>query len=1155
MPYILISMVKRAIEELTVLITTQKANHPHPALHYMRHLILLALLALAPVQPSLAQPATDPTTQAQALYTAGKIPEALAAYEKIVDRSKQTQNRLGELQALIAIGTIHREQQQPKKAIPILEDATTRLNEADASEASFKLIGLLGLGRIYADLGDNTRALDYYQRTLKLSEKKGDRSIHATILNNIGTVYVVQGDYPKASEIFQSGLRVVQQAQHTYRDPITLSNLIQKCATAKAQAKSKEIDAIQKLMADFCGRGLTPAQLVDSFEKLRSQYMTQTLVLEQRSLNNLALVYSRQGDYQTAIQYHEQSNTISKRGNNKSDIATSLNNLGNIYVNLGNYPKALTLYQESQTISESISDRIQLSRTIGNIGYLYTEKGDYSKALEQHKKSLTIALETGDLEQQATLHNNIGTNHQYLSNYNAANDAYGQSLVIYRKTGSKPGIATTTNNIGVLQSTRGDYLAAEATLKDALQQAQTLNSPQLIAMTYGNLAQLYSDRGQYAKALDFYNNALQIQRKTGDRPNETASLLQFGSLYRLLGRPTKAQDYCKQSFTLAQSIGTKSLEALALGCLSGIALDQTRYPESNTLIQQALTSNRSIGNRRSEIQNLHTLGRLLTATQKHAEAETIFTQALTLAQTLGLKPEEGELLNALGTSQRSLNKTSVAQTSFKQSIVIADALGDRATSGKAQTNLGQSLIQSQRYAEAETVLSAAITRWESTRPGLTDSNKVSLFEVQSQTYALLQSALIAQQKIESALEISERGRARAFVELLASKGRSSAMLIASPTASPTIAEIRSIAKAQNATLVQYATVSTTELYIWVIKPDGTVHFAIRTLPQPLSKMVLENREAMGIRGRASITIEGPDSASVSDTNSNDRSIGATLQQLHQILIDPIQTHLPIDPEANVIFIPQDALFLVPFSALTNAQNTSLINRHTLTTAPSIQALALTQQLKKPKRSPSPLIVGNPTMPTYQGTPLDALPGAETEAKQIAQLFNATPLIGSQATKTTVLKRIQNATLIHLATHGILDTLRGDIPGAIALTPNSLTPSTQNDGFLTASELVDLKLTADLVVLSACSTGRGDITGDGVIGLSRSLFIAGVPSVIVSLWNVRDESTALLMTEFYKNLTLRNLTKAQALRQAMLTTQKTYPKPADWAAFNLVGAAQ
>ena len=118
---------------------------------------------------------------------------------------------------------------------------------------------------------------------------------------------------------------------------------------------------------------------------------------------------------------------------------------------------------------------------------------------------------------------------------------------------------------------------------------------------------------------------------------------------------------------------------------------------------------------------------------------------------------------------------------------VHQRIGQRSDSTQAD------YIQSQRYAEAETVLSAAITRWESTRPGLTDSNKVSLFEVQSQTYALLQSALIAQLKIEPALEISERGRARAFVELLASKSPSTANPNSS---SPNIAEIRSIAKTQ-----------------------------------------------------------------------------------------------------------------------------------------------------------------------------------------------------------------------------------------------------------------------------------------------------------------------------------------------------------------------
>ena len=140
--------------------------------------------------------------------------------------------------------------------------------------------------------------------------------------------------------------------------------------------------------------------------------------------------------------------------------------------------------------------------------------------------------------------------------------------------------------------------------------------------------------------------------------------------------------------------------------------------------------------------------------------------------------------------------------------------------------------------------------------------------------------------------------------------------------------------------------------------------------------------------------------------------------------------------------------------------------------------------------------------------------------------------------------MQRAQIIHLATHGLLDTIKGDIPGAIALT----------NGFLTSGEIFDMELSADLVVLSACNTGRGgaDVTGEGVVGLSRSFSVAGVPSILVSLWEVDDAATKALMEEFYHNLWDKKLTKAQALRQAMLTTMKAYADPNLWASFMLVG---
>jgi CHAT domain-containing protein len=180
--------------------------------------------------------------------------------------------------------------------------------------------------------------------------------------------------------------------------------------------------------------------------------------------------------------------------------------------------------------------------------------------------------------------------------------------------------------------------------------------------------------------------------------------------------------------------------------------------------------------------------------------------------------------------------------------------------------------------------------------------------------------------------------------------------------------------------------------------------------------------------------------------------------------------------------------------------------------------------------------------------LSALPGAEAEARAIAPLLKTQAITGAQGTKAAIVPKMRQASIIHLATHGLLDDVRG-LGSAIALAPSG-----EDDGLLTAEEIFDMKLQANLVVLSACNTGEGRITGDGVIGLSRALISAGVPSVIVSLWAVPDAPTSELMRSFYQNLQ-NNPDKAQALRQAMLTTMKTHPQPRNWAAFTLIGESE
>ena len=277
-----------------------------------------------------------------------------------------------------------------------------------------------------------------------------------------------------------------------------------------------------------------------------------------------------------------------------------------------------------------------------------------------------------------------------------------------------------------------------------------------------------------------------------------------------------------------------------------------------------------------------------------------------------------------------------------------------------------------------------------------------------------------------------------------------------------------------------------------------------------------------------------------------------LQKLHGILIDPIADLLPQDPNEQVIFIPHKELFFVPFPALQDKEGKYLIEKHTITTAPAIQVLDLTRKQKQriaaqPKQDV--LVVGNPSMPTskFSSEPLPSLPHAESEAKAVAQYYNTKALIGDQGTEAAIASQLANYRIIHFATHGIFNQIE-PLESSIVLAPDD-----NEDGFLTAADFLNMELNAELIVLSACDTGKGRITGEGVVGLSRSLAIAGIPSILVSLWKIDDESTKELMLEFYKNLEQGN-NKAQSLRQAMLTMMKKYGVY-HWGAFNLIGEAE
>ncbi|HEY9607970.1 CHAT domain-containing tetratricopeptide repeat protein [Allocoleopsis sp.] len=744
-------------------------------------------------------------------------------------------------------------------------------------------------------------------------------------------------------------------------------------------------------------------------------------------------------------------------------------------------------------------------------------------------------------------------NQQQLANQmEAAIQSLQKALTLYREINDRQGEGSTLLSLGSAYFSLGNYAKALEYNQQRLDLMQKISDRQGEASALGMLSNIYSILGNKAKTLEYQLQSLAITRTLGDRKQEGFALQSLGGTYTVLGDAAKAIDAYQQNLAIAQEFQDPLQTDLALSGLSMAYVNQGNYTKALEYAQQRLALIRKSSARQQEGNALLALSNIYQALGDATKAMEYRQQSLELDQKMDNSFGESTNLFIQANSYESQGNYAKSIQLYQQSLELVRKMGNSVQEGYILNALGRSLFLSGNLAQAKETLLSAIQIEESQRRGLDDSNQVSFFDNQVKSYDTLQQVLVAQNQPEAALEISERSRARAFVELLAK--RLSGNSATPPTIAPlTIKQLKKIAQDQKATLVEYSLIGRNlELFTWVVKPTGEVGFHRTNLIEflgtsSIEDLVTSSRQSIGARGRGLAVVAKVDGASQPQGTSQTQQ----LQQLHKLLIEPIAELLPKDPSAHVIFVPQGALFLVPFAALQDTSGQYLIEKHTILTSPAIQVLDLTHQQRQriPGSATQKLVVGNPTMPMI-GTPpqqLPSLPGAEKEALEIAKLLDTKALIGNQATKTAILAQLPLAGVIHLATHGLLDDFKGlGVPGAIALAPSGA-----DNGLLRADEILNLKLSAELVVLSACDTGQGKITGDGVIGLSRSLISAGVPSVMVSLWSIPDAPTAFLMSEFYRNWQ-HHPDKGQALRLAILATMKQNPNPVNWAAFTLIG---
>ncbi|CBN56219.1 CHAT domain-containing tetratricopeptide repeat protein [Kamptonema sp. PCC 6506] len=831
------------------------------------------------------------------------------------------------------------------------------------------------------------------------------------------------------------------------------------------------------------------------------------------------------------------------------------------------FREALASWEQALTIYREIGYRQGEAASLGNLGIAYQSLGQFQLAIDYHQQLLVIVREIGYRQGEAASLGNLGIAYQSLGQFHNAIDYHQQNLAIAREIEYRRGEAISLRNQGLAYQSLGQFQLAIDYYQQSLAINREIGYRQEETASLGNLGNAYHSLGQYQLAIDYHQQSLAIAREIGYCQGETASLGNLGNAYHSLGQYQLAIDYHQQSLAIVKEIGDRQGETTSLGNLGNAYQSLGQFQKAIDYQQQSLAIKKEIGDRQGEANSLGNQGLAYQSLGQYQLAIDYHQHSLAIKREIGDRQGEAISLGNLGIAYKSLGQYQLAIDYHQHSLAIAREIGDREGEATSLNNLGVTLQRINQFPEAEEILRQAIITWEELRTNLRDdSDIVSIFETQRSSYRLMQEVLVAQDKLTEALEFSERGRTRAFIELLRrqtsepEKGEKAEEI----TDYLTISDIQQVAQNQNATLVEYSIV-TEGIYIWVIQPTGNIEFRRANLtPLESRQKSLNDLQEIILKARVSIGVDEKDSNQnrieiETDDKRDTQSNFPLLQLLHEILIAPIADLLPRDPESPVIFIPHYALFLVPFAALQNPQGRYFIEDYTPLIAPSIEVLKHTHAQDRQRRETrqKALVVAEPTLhQNFQADPykLRPYPFMEAAAESIATILETTAITGDKATKVAVINGMLETRIVHIFAHGLLDEYKPDeiakgrIPGTIVLAP-----ADGDDGALNAAEIIDKELNCEIVVLSACSTGKGTITGDGIIGLSRCFILAGVPSLIVSLWNIGAPAAKVLMTQFYQNLA-NGENRGAALRHAMLGTKKNdeYSSPSDWAGFTLIG---
>ena len=758
-------------------------------------------------------------------------------------------------------------------------------------------------------------------------------------------------------------------------------------------------------------------------------------------------------------------------------------------LSLHSWNKALTYFAETWNRSGE-------SACYTNLGVAYRDLGDFKKAIEYFEKSLQIKKEINDLLGESACYTNLG-NAYSLGDLRKAIEYYEKSLQIKKEIGDRSGESKRYTNLGVAYGDLGDFRKAIEYYEKSLQIKKEINDLLGESACYNNLGVAYRDLDDFKKAIDHYEKSLQIAVEIGDRSGESKCYGNLGIAYRTLGDFRRTIEYYEKALKIAVEIGDRSGESK---CYTNLGVAYDRLGDFKCAIEY-------------------------------------YEKSLQIVRDMG-DVEQEEMVNYnLGLAHHESNPR-LAYDYFSQSIELSELIGGK-------------LVEEhyQRGFQAKV----------------------------SDAYQLMVPLCLKLEREREAFEYTERSKSRAFLDLMAATD-------IKPTVELTT-EMKSLLKDEQSCLIDLRAIQTrhlrqtnapfelgkvdeireklNQIYNKLEKLDPEYVFARRAKPLTLEGIqgilnslkketvlleyfvtdkeififVVSSKDKKLHVKAIKLPAEELDkyvsyfSREVADYDPKGKSVSGAWLGLSDYLIKPVSDL--ITGHELVYFVPYGQLHYLPLHAL-ELEGEPLIKNYAVAYAPSASLIKFCQNKGSGKLQ---------TCAAF-GVALKNQENLEKivddTAKGVANLFGTEAFNNYSATKEKVLQEIGDKDIVHFSCHGYLD--QND--------PLSLGVVLYNEEILTAKEIFNLKLNAEIVSLGACQTGVSERSlGDELVGLTRAFLYAGTPSLIVSLWSVKASTTKELILEFYKQAK-NGVDKATALQiaQKKIMTQEKYSHPYYWAPF-------